>query len=58
MEYLQDLPAYWSNLNHRELLAIPWIGLLVLFTITSNYLFVKFIESKPIGRKTVIGKIL
>jgi hypothetical protein len=58
MEHWEDLPVYWSSLKLPDLLAIIWIVIMVFFTIASNLLFVSFIESKPAGRKTVIGKII
>ena len=55
MEKWEDLPAYWMNLQLSELLAILYILLMMFVTIASNVLFASFIESKPAGRKTVIG---
>jgi hypothetical protein len=58
MEYWEDLPSYWRSLTMSDMLGILWIVFMVLVTIASNVLFDNFIESKPAGRKTVLGKIL
>ena len=41
----------------EDLLASIWITIMIFFTIVMSVLFDKFIESKPAGRKTVMGKL-
>ena len=57
MEDWVDLPAYWMSLQLPELLAILYILTMMFITIASNVLFASFIESKPAGRKTVLGNM-
>ena len=47
--------AYWGNLNHLDILGAAFILLMILLIVFSNYLFNRFVESKPAGRKTVLG---
>ena len=55
---LGDLPYYWSSLHIHDLLAVIGISVIIMFIIGINAFFGIFIDSKPAGRKTVIGKIL
>ena len=54
--YWEELTVYWKNLQLRDLLAILYSSILILLTLVSNIAFRSFVESKPDGRKTVIGK--
>ena len=55
MKDWEDLPAYWMSLRLPDLFAVLHIFIMMLVIIVSNVLFASFIESKPAGRKTVIG---
>ena len=57
MKALEDLPAYWMNLKLPDLLAIIYIIIMVFVTLASNVIFASYLDSKPAGRKTVIGNI-
>jgi hypothetical protein len=61
--YLVGRMSPWTNLTSHWVLLTPtdwaqagYISLLVLAVILSNWLFVGFVDSKPEGRKTVLGK--
>ena len=49
------LTSHWSSLTTSDILTIIYLLLLSLTAITSNHLFILFINSKPEGRKTVLG---
>jgi hypothetical protein len=57
MTPLIDLPYYWSTLQIHDFLAAIGISVIMLAIIGINTFFGIFIDSKPAGRKTVIGKI-
>ena len=50
-----NLTAYMMNLQLPDLFAILYILVMVLVTLASNLLFISFVQSKPDGRKTVLG---
>ena len=50
------LTAYWSSLTTSDILTTIYVIFLILIAILSNHLFIAFINSKPEGRKTVLGK--
>jgi hypothetical protein len=52
---MEEYITYWKNLELTDLLNIILILCMVLVTIASNMVFRKFSESKPSGRKTVLG---
>ena len=54
--YWEELTIYWENLQLLDLLAILHGAILMLLTLVSNIALRSFVESKPDGRKTVIGK--
>ena len=56
MDKLEGLLLHWRSLKLSEILAVIWIVLMVIFTISISLLFDNFIDSKPAGRKTVMGK--
>ena len=56
MKDLEDLPAYWMNLKLHDLLTIIYILFMMFVTLASNVIFANYLDSKPAGRKTVIGK--
>jgi hypothetical protein len=55
MEAWEEYIIYWRNLKLLDLLGIIFIFSMVLVSIASSMVFSKFIESKPSGRKTVLG---
>ena len=57
MDKMEDLLYYVRNIQMADLLACIWITIMIFFTIVISVLFAKFIESKPAGRKTVMGKL-
>ena len=57
MTPLRDLPYYWSTLQIHDFLAVIGISVIMLLIVGINAFFGIFIDSKPAGRKTVIGKI-
>ena len=57
MTPLRELPYYWSTLHIHDLLAVIGISVIMLLIVGINAFFGIFIDSKPAGRKTVIGKI-
>ena len=48
--------VYWSNLDYLDILGTIFILFMILLLVYSNYIFHRFVESKPAGRKTVLGK--
>jgi hypothetical protein len=58
MKLYEDMTAYWSSMNVCDLVTIMWIVIMVALTLAINIMFAGFIQSKPSGRKTVIGKFL
>ena len=57
MKLYEDMTAYLSNMNVFDLVTIMWIVIMVALTLAINIMFASFIQSKPSGRKTVIGKL-
>jgi hypothetical protein len=57
MDTLENLLTYWKSLELGDLFSIIWIVIMMFFTNSISGLFENFIESKPAGRKTVLGKI-
>jgi hypothetical protein len=51
-----DLTSHWSQLTPSDWAAAGYISLLVLAVILGNWIFVRFVDSKPEGRKTVLGE--
>jgi hypothetical protein len=51
-----DLTTHWSLLTFSDWATVGYILLLVLAVIISNWLFIGFVDSKPEGRKTVLGE--
>ena len=58
MKLYEDITAYWSNMNVFDMVTIIWIVIMVALTLAINIMFASFIQSKPSGRKTVIGKFI
>ena len=58
MKLYEDMTAHWSNMNLFDLVTIMWIVSMVALSLAINMMLASFIESKPSGRKTVIGKFL
>ena len=52
---LTQLFSYWSSITLPDLLTGAYLVLLVLFVTVCHYLFTNFVDSKPEGRKTVLG---
>ena len=57
MNWLENLRTHWNSLGIGDLFSVICVFIVMLITIVCNVLFTNFIESKPSGRKTVIGKI-
>ena len=55
MEVWRHLTSHWSSLTTSDTLTAIYLLLLSLAAVTSNHLFIRFINSKPEGRKTVLG---
>ena len=55
MKQWTDLKSHWSSLTTSDILTAIYLLLLSLTAIISNHLFSCFINSKPEGRKTVLG---
>ena len=49
--------AYWMNLNYLDILGTLFILLMILLIVYGNVIFHRFVESKPAGRKTVLGMV-
>ena len=56
MSSWSDLTSHWSLLTLTDWATVVYILLLILAVILSNWLFVGFVDSKPEGRKTVLGE--
>jgi hypothetical protein len=54
---MEDILYYVRNIQMADLLAFIWITIMICFTIVISILFDSFVESKPAGRKTVMGKL-
>ena len=54
---LTPLLSHWASLTIDDVLTAIYLVLLVVFVVTCNYLFESFVESKPEGRKTVLGQL-
>ena len=57
MDTMEDLLSFVRNIQLSDLLTISWIIIMIVFTIGISVLFDAFIEIKPAGRKTVMGKL-
>ena len=57
MDKLRNLLTYWRSLELGDYLCIAWVVIMLFFNKSISGLFANFIESKPAGRKTVMGKI-
>ena len=53
----QLLCHYWRSITLADLLTAVYLVVLVLFVIGCNHLFTNFVDSKPEGRKTVLGQL-
>ena len=56
MSSWSDLTSHWSLLTLTDWATVGYSLLLILAIIFSNWLFVGFVDSKPEGRKTVLGE--
>jgi hypothetical protein len=56
LSYMEEYISYWHNLKLQDLFGIIFLLIMVLVILASNMLFRSFVESKPAGRKTVLGK--
>ena len=54
---LTPLLLHWASLTIGDVLTAIYLVLLVVFVVGCNYLFESFVESKPEGRKTVLGQL-
>ena len=52
---LTQLFSHWSTITFTDLLTAAYLVFLVIFVFGCNYLFTNFVDSKPEGRKTVLG---
>ena len=52
---LAQLLSHWSTITFTDLLTAAYLVFLVIFVFGCNYLFTNFVDSKPEGRKTVLG---
>ena len=52
---LTQLFSHWSTIAFTDLLTAAYLVFLVIFVFGCNYLFTNFVDSKPEGRKTVLG---
>ena len=55
MSMWSSLSSHWSSLTPAEIFSALYLLLLILAVITSNHFFIRFVSSKPEGRKTVLG---
>ena len=53
---LTHLLSHWSSITLADLLTAAYLIFLILFVIGCNHLFTNFVDSKPEGRKTVLGQ--
>ena len=58
MDYMEEYIKYWKTLGLADLLGTLFLIFNIVATLSSNMLFNSFVESKPSGRKTVLGKKL
>ena len=56
MSYIGSLISYWSILNVQDFLSLLFLVSILAITVVINHVFKCFIDSKPAGRKTVLGK--
>ena len=54
---LTQLFSHWSTITFTDLLTAAYLVFLVIFVFGCNYLFTNFVDSKPEGRKTVLGQL-
>ena len=54
---LTALLSHWASLTTGDVLTAIYLVLLVVFVVACNYLFESFVDSKPEGRKTVLGQL-
>ena len=55
MAATESFIVYWRNLNYLDILGTIFILFMILLIIYSNFLYHRFVEGKPAGRKTVLG---
>ena len=54
---LAQLFSYWSSITPTDLLTAVYLLILILFVTGCHFLFTNFVDSKPEGRKTVLGEL-
>ena len=52
---LTGLLSHWTSLSTADILTAAYLFLLIVFVVVCNLLFESFVDSKPEGRKTVLG---
>ena len=52
---LTGLLSHWTSLSTADILTAAYLVLLIVFVVVCNLLFESFVDSKPEGRKTVLG---
>ena len=50
-----NLLSYWSSLRSSDILTALYFIFIIFIVILSNHFFIAFVNSKPEGRKTVLG---
>ena len=58
MKSLRDLVAHWQSLTTWDFIILFWISSIIFGVLLVTYLFKSFIDSKPTGRKTVLGNLM
>ena len=53
----EEFVNHWKKLQFRDLFGIFFILLMVVITLASNMFLKSFVDSKPTGRKTVLGNV-
>ena len=53
---LTGLLSHFTSLSSADILTAVYLVLLISFVVVCNLLFESFVDSKPEGRKTVLGK--
>ena len=53
---LTGLLSHWTSLSTADILTAAYLVLLIVFVVVCNLLFESFVDSKPEGRKTVLGE--
>ena len=54
---LTRLFCHWRSITLADFLTAAYLIILILFVIGCNHLFTNFVNSKPEGRKTVLGPL-